>query len=195
MSTGGVDLLFYQFRRRGPSIRWFALPRVIATLSAAAVISLRAIVTQSGLPIKLAKLAKMKEYNESFKFLEGPEKRGIICKMADEAGLKIVFGGRYFNIIGKNNGKGRAVKILTRLFKKEFGRVQTIGIGDNLNDISRFLLNKERLVLSGTTDNFNNVDKIKGIIESSQMFRTVNISSAAADKKDNRVKFKFIIEM
>ena len=83
----------------------------------------------------------------------------------------------------------------------EFKVIQIMGelsqkIADSMDfDISRFLLNKERLVLSGTTDNFNNVDKIKGIIESSQMFRTVNISSAAADKKDNRVKFKFIIEM
>ena len=62
-------------------------------------------------------------------------------------------------------------------------------------DISRFLFNKGRLVLSGSTDNFNNVDRIKSKIESSQVFKTVNISSAAADKKGNRVKFKFIIEM
>ncbi len=98
--------------------------------------TIKQVAEDSGLPIRLAKLAKMKEYNESFKFLEGPEKKSILCKMADEAGLKIIFGGRYFNIIGKNNGKGRAVKILTGLFKKEFGRVQTIGIGDNLNDVS-----------------------------------------------------------
>jgi general secretion pathway protein L len=62
-------------------------------------------------------------------------------------------------------------------------------------DISRFLFNKGRLVLSGSTDNFNSVDKIKSKIESSQIFKAVNISSAAADKKGNRVKFKFIIEM
>jgi general secretion pathway protein L len=62
-------------------------------------------------------------------------------------------------------------------------------------DISRFLFNKDRLVLSGSTDNFNNVDRIKSKIESSQVFKAVNISSAAADKKGNRVKFKFIIEM
>jgi len=62
-------------------------------------------------------------------------------------------------------------------------------------DISRFLFNKDRLVLSGSTDNFNSVDRIKSQIESSQVFKAVNISSAAADKKGNRVKFKFIIEM
>lgn len=83
----------------------------------------------------------------------------------------------------------------------EFKVVEMLGeisqkIADSMDiDISRFLFNKERLVLSGTTDNFKNVDKIKGIIESSPMFKTVNISSAAADKKGNRINFKFIIEM
>ncbi|MCP4761295.1 MAG: hypothetical protein GY870_05905 [archaeon] len=83
----------------------------------------------------------------------------------------------------------------------QFKIVQIIGelsqkIVDSMDvDISRLLFNKERLVLSGATDNFNNVDRIKGIIESSQMFKTVNISSAAADKKGNQVNFKFIIEM
>ncbi len=62
-------------------------------------------------------------------------------------------------------------------------------------DISRFLFNQEQLVISGSTDNFNSVDKIKNKIESSQVFKTVNISSAAADKNGSRINFKFMIEM
>lgn len=62
-------------------------------------------------------------------------------------------------------------------------------------DISRFLLNGPRLILSGSTDAFNNVDNIKSKIESSRLFKKVSISSAAADKKGSRVNFKFIIEM
>jgi len=62
-------------------------------------------------------------------------------------------------------------------------------------EISRFLLNNGRLVLSGSTENFNNVDSIKSKIESSDLFDKVSISSAAADKKGDRVNFKFIIEM
>lgn len=62
-------------------------------------------------------------------------------------------------------------------------------------EISRFLFNKGRLVLSGLTDNFNNVDKIKNKLESSDLFQTVSISSAAADKKGDMVNFKFIIEI
>ncbi len=62
-------------------------------------------------------------------------------------------------------------------------------------DTSRFLFNNGQLILSGATDNFNNVDKIKGSIESSDLFEKVRISSATADKHDNRINFKFIIEM
>lgn len=62
-------------------------------------------------------------------------------------------------------------------------------------DISRFLLNEGRITLSGSTNNFNNVDNIKSKIESSNYFKKVTISSAAADKNGDRVDFKFIIEM
>ena len=69
-------------------------------------------------------------------------------------------------------------------------------IDDSIDmDITRFLFNQERLVLSGSTDNFNNVDKIKNKIESSQIFKTVNINSAAAEKNGTRINFKFMIEM
>ncbi|MBU2482036.1 MAG: PilN domain-containing protein, partial [Proteobacteria bacterium] len=62
-------------------------------------------------------------------------------------------------------------------------------------EIERFLFNDQRLVLSGATDNFNNVDRIKLKLESSDMFKKVTISSAASDKKENRVNFKFVIDM
>ncbi|MFA5903123.1 MAG: hypothetical protein WC836_04245 [Desulfobacula sp.] len=62
-------------------------------------------------------------------------------------------------------------------------------------DVSSFLLNAGRLVLSGSTDNFNNVDKIKTGLESSALFKKVDISSAATDKKGDRVNFKFNIDL
>ncbi len=62
-------------------------------------------------------------------------------------------------------------------------------------DISRFLFSQGRLVLSGSTNNFNNVDKIKSKLESSKLFKKVDISSAASDKRENKVNFKFIIDL
>ncbi|MCP3871742.1 MAG: PilN domain-containing protein [Desulfobacteraceae bacterium] len=96
---------------------------------------------------------------------------------------------------GANGNTGKSVKnsgfkqvqILSKLS-------QTIEASTDI-EISRFLFNSDRLVISGSTDNFNNVDPIKSKIESSPIFKKVSISSAAADKKGERVNFKFIIEM
>lgn len=62
-------------------------------------------------------------------------------------------------------------------------------------EISRFLFNKGRLILSGSTDNFNTVDTIKNRLESLVFFTKVSISNASADNKGNRINFKFIIEL
>ncbi|MBU0969921.1 MAG: PilN domain-containing protein [Proteobacteria bacterium] len=62
-------------------------------------------------------------------------------------------------------------------------------------DLSQLILNNGRLIISGSTDNFNNVDKMKGLMEKSTLFKTVSISSAEAGKMENRVLFKFIIDM
>ncbi len=61
--------------------------------------------------------------------------------------------------------------------------------------INRFLLRDGKLVLAGTTDDFNNVDNMKTLLESSSRFQKVDISSATADKEENRVNFRFIIEI
>ncbi len=68
-------------------------------------------------------------------------------------------------------------------------------IPDNVDIlVSRLLYNNERLTFSGLTDDFNNIEKIKNSLEESDIFSHVNISKAAADKKDGKVLFKFIIK-
>ncbi len=61
--------------------------------------------------------------------------------------------------------------------------------------ISRFLLREGKLILAGTTNDFNNVDKIQTLLESSALFKKVDISGASADKQGNRVNFRFVIEI
>ncbi len=86
--------------------------------------------------VEKAKLAKEKEYNESFIFDEPKEKDAILFAKIKEKGFSVTHGGRYYNIHGKNADKGKSVKILIGLFKKEYGAVKTIGVGDSKNDIS-----------------------------------------------------------
>ncbi len=85
--------------------------------------------------VEKAELAKAKEYNESFIFDEPKERAAILFEKIREKGFSFTHGGRYYNIHGKNANKGNAVNILTQLFKKEYGAVKTIGIGDSMNDI------------------------------------------------------------
>jgi len=87
----------------------------------------------------------------------------------------------------KNTPDIRAMDVLFELSNK---------ISDTIDvDLSRLILNNGRLIISGSTDNFNNVDKIKGLIEKSTLFKRVDISSAEAGKTKDSVLFKFIIEM
>jgi len=90
----------------------------------------------TGLSLKMAEMAKQKKYNESFKFEEPREAAKILFKKIKESGFNGSHGGRYYNIFGKNTDKGKAVKVLRKLFKKEFKEVKTIGLGDGLNDFS-----------------------------------------------------------
>ena len=94
------------------------------------------------------------------------------------------------NTVQNTSLDGKKIKVV------EVIKELSIKINSSIDiNASRFLFNNKQLILSGATDNFNNVDNIKKAIESSDLFKKVSISSAAASKKDNRVKFKFIIEM
>jgi len=90
----------------------------------------------------------------------------------------------------KNQSIGKKVRVMDALAELSERTDPSIDV-----EISSFLLNAGRVVLSGSTDNFNAVDKIKTGLESSEVFKKVGISSAAADKKGDRVNFKFNIDL
>ncbi len=55
--------------------------------------------------------------------------------------------------------------------------------------LTRLVMGSESVVVSGDTDTFNSVDKIKSQLEQSGMFKKITISSANIDKSDKRVHF------
>jgi mannosyl-3-phosphoglycerate phosphatase len=56
--------------------------------------------------------------------------------IVEQLGLKVIFGGRFFDITGGND-KGVAVKILVDLYRRKYeGDVVFFGIGDSKNDES-----------------------------------------------------------
>jgi len=88
----------------------------------------------SGLTREMAELAKMREYDEPF-LIYGDEKDANRIKAEiTRRGFNHTEGGIFHHITGDND-KGKAVKVLLDLFKQGFSDLQTIGIGDNLNDL------------------------------------------------------------
>lgn len=85
----------------------------------------------TGLPLTLAELAKNREYDEVFKILSGDE--ASVLQAITAQGLKYTIGNRYYHLLGDTD-KGQAINTLTSLYKKEYEKVLTIGVGDSPND-------------------------------------------------------------
>jgi len=88
----------------------------------------------TGLDEGSAKLAMERDYSEPFLISEDGKYTATIEKEINLKGYTHTRGGRFHHILGGND-KGKAVRILTDLYKQEFGSIKTVGIGDSLNDL------------------------------------------------------------
>ena len=96
---------------------------------------------ETGLDINSAKLAKQREYDETLVIASGAKQSHITSGEIDkflqkikQAGLNWTHGGRFYDVMGDND-KGKAVKIVTGLYREMWGEIETIGLGDSLNDL------------------------------------------------------------
>jgi len=91
-----------------------------------------------GLPLEDAKKAKQRMYQEGFKILvpheQQKEAQEKIKKAIEKRRFCMSIGGRYYQISGPR-AKVKAVKILSNLFRKKYGEVVTIGLGDAQSDL------------------------------------------------------------
>ena len=86
----------------------------------------------SKLPIKNAKLAKKRNYDEPFILVDKKKEKDLI-KIIKKNKLNITKGAIFYHLMGNSN-KGKAVSILINLFKKEYNKITTYGFGDSEND-------------------------------------------------------------
>lgn len=90
------------------------------------------------LSVAEAKLAKKREYDEPFYFIEQVEEERIVLaeREFNRNGLSLTAGGRLFHLTGDND-KGKAVKVLSKICTDNWGDAfLTVGLGDGLNDLS-----------------------------------------------------------
>jgi mannosyl-3-phosphoglycerate phosphatase len=116
-----VETLEQVCRERGYRIRAFCR------------MSVPEIAAATGLPLHLARLAARREYDDPFEIL-GPDDHRLFLKAIEQRGLHWTVGGRFYHVTGGND-KAFAVRWLTEIYRKAFGSVTTVGLGDAPNDI------------------------------------------------------------
>jgi mannosyl-3-phosphoglycerate phosphatase len=89
-----------------------------------------------GLSLLDAQLAKLREFDEPFRVLEGDAgARSRLLSALHGRGLRTVHGGRYFHATGPTD-KGAATAVLRAIFAGAGPRPIVAGLGDGLNDAS-----------------------------------------------------------
>ncbi|MBN2186048.1 MAG: mannosyl-3-phosphoglycerate phosphatase [Dehalococcoidia bacterium] len=96
--------------------------------------SVEEIARETGLDIESAKLAKQREYSETVKLDLSDEEASKALEKIEASGLNWTHGGRFYEIIGDND-KGKAVAIMSDLYRRMWDSIETIGLGDSLNDL------------------------------------------------------------
>jgi mannosyl-3-phosphoglycerate phosphatase len=91
------------------------------------------VIKLTGLTLAQAKAARNREFGEAF-ILDNPKMEESVLRQEVEAlGLRLTKGGRLWHLLGEND-KGRAVSILSNLFRERYPNIITIGFGDSPND-------------------------------------------------------------
>lgn len=89
----------------------------------------------TGLDLEAARRAKARQYDEPFVAdLDGVEAERLEREVRAH-GLTLTRGGRFYHLTGGNT-KGRAVELLTGLYRSRAPRLTTVGLGDGPNDLS-----------------------------------------------------------
>lgn len=90
----------------------------------------------TGLDEASAKRATEREYSETI--LKGDTSSAAFQRFGLQLarfGFSCVSGGKFHTIMAKGSNKGRAVKILADLYRRQFPHIRTVGIGDSANDM------------------------------------------------------------
>ncbi len=89
----------------------------------------REVASRCRLSLRHAAWAKQREYDEPF-LIPSPKAAATVI---DAAGIPVTEGGRFFHLAAGD--KGRAVTMLTALFRRAHPRAVSVGIGDAFNDL------------------------------------------------------------
>lgn len=78
--------------------------------------------------------AQTREYSETIVSEMSASEMKSFCEALQSRGLSCIPGSRFHTVVSSKVDKGRAVRLVTELFRNEMGDVCTAGIGDSRND-------------------------------------------------------------
>jgi mannosyl-3-phosphoglycerate phosphatase len=89
----------------------------------------------TGLSRDEAARARSREYSETLTAEISDDSLESLERSLENYGLGLSRGARFYGVMDKSCDKGRAIDILNDLFRRRYGSLVTIGIGDSGNDI------------------------------------------------------------
>jgi mannosyl-3-phosphoglycerate phosphatase len=96
-------------------------------------LSLYQLVEQTGLPTDEALLCKERDFDEPFLFKGADNEKEALFHSIQAKGL-FTTQGVFFHLLG-NNDKGKAVTILSEIYRARYGSIRTVALGDSPNDL------------------------------------------------------------
>lgn len=88
-----------------------------------------------GLPLRHARLALKREYDEPFSILPGAEtKAPALLRKLEDSGFRLLRGGRFYHLSGPAD-KGTAVSRMLRILSRGDRHVHSLALGDAPNDL------------------------------------------------------------
>ena len=122
------------------------------------------IVWLTGLSGEEAFLAQKREYMLPFIIYGGEDDVRIIKDEILSLGLNYTEGARFVHLMGGND-KGKAVKILTDIFKKNYPETEitTVGLGDSLNDLPMLEVVDKAFLVKKEAGNYEERIKVEGL--------------------------------
>ncbi|KIX10919.1 HAD-IIB family hydrolase [Dethiosulfatarculus sandiegensis] len=91
----------------------------------------------TGLSLEKAALAGKREFNEPLILPEPEKNEAGFVRAAQEQGLSVTRGGRFFHLLGGGD-KGRAVSLVSSLYREKDKNLKTMALGDAPNDLAMF---------------------------------------------------------
>jgi len=117
----------------------------------------------TGLDRRLAKLSKRRHFDEPF-LIFGNDKESIyVTTEIIRRGYNHTQGGIFHHIMGKND-KGKAVKILIRIFKKKHPKLLSVALGDSFNDLPMFEVVDRPILLKNPDGEYDSRIKLSNMI-------------------------------